>query len=168
MYIYIYVYVYMDCLRTNAECLLVGCLSFKLSGSGQYVVDRRAVTFHTEGSNSYSSLNGERVLNFKLNGEGWLDPSTVRLMFDVMHIDGDITKTLRPTGYYHGSGRRLRISVRGQIIEDIQDFKRVSQMLNIFETLKHVYMICVTVFGYFDDIHQFEEEGELPGIKAGS
>ena len=92
----------MESITNNAEYFLVDSLSFKLPGSGQYVVDRRSVTFHTEGSNSYSALNGTRVLKFRLNGEGWLDPSTVRLMFDVMNTDGDITKTLRPIGYCHG------------------------------------------------------------------
>ena len=86
----------MDSISNNADDLFVASLFFKLPGSGQYVVDRRSVTFHTEGSNSYSSLNGTRVLKCRLNGEGSLDPSTVRLMFDVMHTDGDITKTLRP------------------------------------------------------------------------
>ena len=119
------------------------------------MVDRRAVTFHTEGCNSYSCLNGERVLNFKLND----DLSTFRLMFDVMHIDGDITKTLRPKVYCHGFVRRLRISVRGQIIEDIQDFKRVSQMLNIFENAETRLNDMCEGFGHFDDIHQLEEEG---------
>ena len=66
------------------------------------MVDRRSVTFHTEGSNSYSALNGTRVLKLKLNVEGWLDPSTVRLMFDVMNTDGDFIKTLRHIGYCHG------------------------------------------------------------------
>ena len=92
----------MEGITNNTDYLLVDRLSFKLPGSGQYVVDRRSVTFHTEGSNSYCSLNGTRVLKFGLNGEGWLDPSTVRLMFDVMNTDGDITKLLRPVGYCHG------------------------------------------------------------------
>jgi hypothetical protein len=84
---------------TTAAYVLLDAVIFKSPGSGQYVVDRRSATLHTEGSNSYSSLNGSRVLTFRLNGEGWLDPSTVRLMFDVVHTDGDATKTLRPTGY---------------------------------------------------------------------
>ena len=93
---------YMESITNHAEYLLVDSLSFSLPGSGQYVVDRRSVTFHTDGSNSYSSLNETRVLKFRLNGEGWLDPSTVRLMFDVMNTEGDVTKTLRPIGYCHG------------------------------------------------------------------
>ena len=79
-----YIYIYKESITSSAEYLLVDSLSFNLPGSGQYVVDRRSVTFHTVGSNSYSALNGTSVLKLRLNGEGWLDPSTVRLMFDVM------------------------------------------------------------------------------------
>jgi hypothetical protein len=158
----------MESVSNNAEYLLVDSLSFKLPGSGQYVVDRRSVTFHIEGSNSYSALNGTRVLKFRLNGEGWLDPSTVRLMFDVVNTDGYITKTLRPIGYCHGFVRRLRISVRGQIIEDIQDYTRVSHMFNIFQNAETRLNDLCEGFGYFDDIKELEEIGELPGIKSGS
>ena len=97
------------------------------------MVDRRSVSFHTDGGNSYSAQNGTRVVKFRLNGEGWLDPSTVRMMLDVMNTDGDIIKMLRPIGYCHGFFRRYRINVRGQVIEDIQDFNRVSHMFSIFE-----------------------------------
>ena len=60
----------MESITTNAEYVLVDSLSLKLPGSGQYVVDRRSVSFHTEGSNSYSAQHGTRVLKFRLNGEG--------------------------------------------------------------------------------------------------
>ena len=89
-----------------------------------------------------------------MNGEGWLDPSTVRLMFCVMHIDGDVSKTLRPIGYCHGFFRRLRLSVRGQIIEHIQDFNRVSHMLNNFENAETRLNDMCEGFGYVDDIDQ--------------
>jgi hypothetical protein len=108
------------------------------------------------------------VLKFRLNGEGWLDPSTVRVMFDVINLDGDITKTLRPIGYCHGFFRSLRLSVRGQIIEHIQDFNRVSHMFNIFQNAETRLNDMAEGFGYFDDIKELEELGELPGIKSGS
>ena len=75
--------------------MLVDSLSLKLPGSGRYVVDIRRCTFHTEGRNSYCAANVTRVLNFRLNGEGWLDASTVRMMLDVVNIDGGSTKTYR-------------------------------------------------------------------------
>ena len=130
--LYNYLYIW-KALNTNNEYLLVDGLSFKLPGSGQYVVDRRNCTFQTDGGNSHSSSSGCRVLKCRLNGEGWLDPPTVRLMFDVMNTDSDASKTLKPLGYCHGFVRGLRISVRGQIVEDIQVFDRVSHMFNMFE-----------------------------------
>ena len=45
----------MENITNSADEVLVDSLSFKLPASGNYVVDRRSVTFHTEGSNSYSS-----------------------------------------------------------------------------------------------------------------
>ena len=85
------------------------------------MVDRRSVTFHTEGSNPYSAQHGTRVLKIRLNGEGWLDPSTVWVMFDVVNTDSHDTKPLKPIGYGHGFFKRLRSSVRGQVIEDISE-----------------------------------------------
>ncbi len=141
-------------------------LSLKLPGSGQYVVDRRSCTFHTDGSNSYSSSNGTRVLKFRINGKGWLDPSTVRLMFDVINTDPDLGKTLEPIGYCHGFFRRLRLSVRAQIIEDIQDFKRVSHMFHLFKSKAVAYNDGCEGFGYHEDIEELNEIGEVPGISA--
>ena len=59
-YVYIYIYIW-KVLKKHTEDVLVDSLSFKLPGSGQYVVDRRNCTFHTEGSNSCSASNGTRV-----------------------------------------------------------------------------------------------------------
>ena len=136
-----------------------------MPGSGQYVVDRRSCSFQTDGGNSYSASNGTRVLNFRINGEGWLDPSTVRIIFDVLNTDPYFNKTLKPSGYCHGFFRRLRLSVRGQIIEDIQDFNRVSHVFNLFESPQTRLNDMSEGFGYPDDIITLDELGELPGIR---
>ena len=141
-------------------------LYFNLPGSGQYVVDRRSCTFHTDGGKSYSANSGTRVLKFRLNGEGWLDPSTVRIMFDVRNTDQSMLKTLKPLGYCHGFLRRLRLSVRGQIIEDIQDFNRVSHMFSLFESPQTRLNDACEGFGYSEDILMLHSIGELPGITA--
>jgi len=77
----------LESITSAAEEVLVDSLSFKVPGSGQYVQERRSVTFHTEGSNSYSPQGGTRVIRFKVTAEGWLDPSTVRFFFDVRNND---------------------------------------------------------------------------------
>ena len=96
------IYIYIESITHNSEYLLFDSLSFKLPGSGQYVVGRRSVTFHTEGSNRYSASCGTRVIKFRLDGEGWLDPCTVRMMLDVVNDDPGYEKSLRPIGHCHG------------------------------------------------------------------
>ncbi len=106
----------MESIASAAEEVLVDSLSFKLPGSGQYVQERRSVTYHTEGSNSYSPTGGTRVIRFKLSSERWLDPSTVRVFFDVRNIDvgtAAAPKQLRPLNAPHAFFRRLIIKIRG-------------------------------------------------------
>ena len=91
----------------------------------------------------------------------------MRIVFDVVNTDGDITKTLKPLGYCHGLFRRLRLSVRGQIIEDMKDFYRVSHMFNLFESPQTRLNDACEGFGDFDDILHLKEVGDIPGIEVG-
>ena len=114
------------------------------------MVDRRSCTFHTEGSNSYSATAGTKVIRFRLAGDGqWLDPSTFRIMFDVVNNDSNPSiKKLRPIGKAHAFFRRLRISVRGQIIEDIDNYNRVSELFHILQTKDSRENDMIEEFGY--------------------
>jgi hypothetical protein len=157
----------MENLTNSAEEVLIDSLSFKLPSSGQYVQDRRSVTFHTEGSNSYSASAGTKVIRFRLAGDGsWLDPSTFRIMFDVVNNDLLASaKKLRPIGKAHAFFRRLRISVRGQIIEDIDNFNRVSEMFHILQTRHSRGNDMIEEFGYNYDIADMNTVALFPGIQ---
>ena len=76
-----------------------------------------------------------------------------------MNIDGGINKTLRPLECCHGFFRTARLSVRGQIIEDIQDFDRLSHMFNSLENAETRLNDMCEGFGYFDDLDQVEDVG---------
>ena len=160
----------MENLTNSAEEVLIDSLSFKLPSSGQYVTDRCSCTFHTEGSNSYSATAGTKVIRFRLAGDGsWLDPSTFRIMFDVVNASDDpATKKLRPIGKAHAFFRRLRISVRGQIIEDIDNYNRVSEMFHILQTKHSRANDMIEEFGYNDDISKLNDATMLPGIGTSS
>jgi len=157
----------MENLTNSAEEVLIDSLSFKLPSSGQYVTDRRSCTFHTEGSNSYSATAGTKVIRFRLAGDGsWLDPSTFRIMFDV--VNNDLlasSKKLRPIGKAHAFFRRLRISVRGQIIEDIDNYNRVSEMFHILQTRHSRSNDMIEEFGYNYDIEDMNTVDLFPGIQ---
>ena len=130
----------MENLTQSAEEVLIDSLSLSLSfkrpSSGQCMVGRRICTFHTEGSASYSPQKGTNVIRFRLLGDGsWLDPSTFRVMFDVVSDDSDrATKKLRLSGRPRGFFRRLRVYFRGQIIEDIDNYNRASEPFRILQT----------------------------------
>jgi hypothetical protein len=155
----------MESITSSAEEVLVDSLSFKLPGSGQYVQERRSVTFHTEGSNSYSSRGGTRVIRFKLASEGWLDPSTARFFFDVVNDDtnGGL-KVLRPLGAVHAFFRRLRVTMRGVVIEDISDYNRVHEMFNILQTEGARANDRAEGFGGDRDIDELNTALLFPGI----
>jgi hypothetical protein len=143
----------MENLINSAEEVLIDSLSFKLPSRGQYIVDRRSCTFHTEGSNSYSASAGTKIIRFRLAGDGqWMDPSTFRIMFDVVNNDPvPGTKMLRPIGKAHAFFRRLRISVRGQIIEDIDNYNRVSELFHVLQSKNSRANDMIEEFGYNDD-----------------
>ncbi len=155
----------MESITSAAEEVLVDSLSFKLPGSGQYVQERRSVTFQTEGSNSYSAAAGTRVIRFKLATEGWMDPSTARFFFDVVNNDPDGgNKKIRPLGAVHAFFRRLRVTMRGVVIEDIADYNRVHEMFNILQTAGARANDRAEGFGNNADINYLDNVAKLPGI----
>ena len=77
----------MESISAAADEILIDSLSFKLPGSGNYIQERKCVTFQTEGSNTYAPDQGTRVMRWRLATEGWLDPSTVRVFLDVVNND---------------------------------------------------------------------------------
>jgi hypothetical protein len=100
-------------------------------------------------------------------GEGWMDPSTFRIMFDVVNQDYGTTsnpKALRPIGRPHGFFRRLRIAVRGQIVEDIDNYNRVSELFHILQSPQSRLNDQAEAFGYGEDIKELNTVLELPGI----
>ena len=91
----------VEAIANGVEDKLVDGLSFKLAPGASYVQDRRSVTFHPQGSNIYSPVQGTRMIKFLLSGDNWMDPSTFRIAFDLSNIDTTAGKRLRPLGGPH-------------------------------------------------------------------
>ena len=165
----------MENITNAAEEVLVDALSFKLPGSGQYVQERKSVTFQTEGSNSYQPNAGTRVLRFKLSTEGWLDPSTVRIFFDVINMDTAVVpaeggfplgnRVLRPLGAVHAFFKRLRLTMRGVVIEDIMDYNRVHEMFDILSSPQARLMAKAEGFGDNTPVQELVSPMALPGVR---
>ena len=121
----------VDSMASSVEDYLIEGLSFKLNPGASYVTDRRSVSYFTAGSNIYQSGSGARVIRINLTGEGWLDPSTVRLSYTLVNNETTATKILRPISGPWSFFRRARCLVGGAIVDDIDYYNRVHEMLHI-------------------------------------
>ena len=122
----------MEGVANSVEDKLIDSLSFKLAPGASYVQERKSVTFHPTGSNAYSANNGVKLMKFVITGDGWLDPSTFRIMFDVVNLATDPLRELRTLGGPWTFFRRLRVLCSNQVVEDIDNYNRCHEM---FQTL---------------------------------
>ena len=159
----------MESIAQSSEDQLLETLSFKLGNSASYITDRKSVTFWPTGSNIYKTSSGTKVIKFQLNGDGWCDPSTTRIMFNLVN-NGDAVERLRPLQGAYSFFRRLRITANGALLEDFE-YNRTHQM---FESLTSVHNRDngdIEGFGYRSDTvapDVAHTTSTLPGIMGGS
>ena len=75
-------------MANSAEDYLIDSFQFKIPPGASYVTDRRS-SYLTAGSSIYQAGSGTRVIRINLTGDGWLDPSTVRLHFRLTNTDSN-------------------------------------------------------------------------------
>ena len=159
----------METIANSQEDVLIDSLSYKLGNSASYITDRKSVTFWPSGSNIYKTSSGTKVIKFQLNSEGWLDPSTVMIYFDLVNNDIDPQKYVRPLQGAHSFFRRCRISSNGQLVEDF-DYNRTHQMFEMLTSSHNRENVDVEGFGYRSDTiepHATHNAATLPGFKGG-
>ena len=115
--------------------VLLDNLSYKLGQGAAYVQERKSVTFYASGSNSYSP-QGTKLIKLVLTGDGWLDPSTFRVMFTVNNTADTPSELLRPLSDGHSFFSRMRVMMGSTIVEDMNDYARLHQMLNLLISKK--------------------------------
>ena len=120
----------VEAMANGCEDKLIDGLSFKLQPGASYVVDRRSVTYHPQGSNIYTPGAGTRLIRILLTGEDWMDPSTLRVMFNIKK-NGNNLQYLRLLGGPWSFFRRMRILAAGQLVEDIDQYNRIHEMMHI-------------------------------------
>ena len=147
----------VEAVANGVEDKLVDGLSFKLAPGASYVQDRRSVTFHPQGSNIYSPVQGTRMIKFTLSGDNWMDPSTFRIAFDLVNTDADVNKRLRPLGGPHTFFKRVRVLAGGQILEDISDYNRVHEMFSILRAKHSRENESAEGFGILFDDHEYQK-----------
>ena len=149
---------------------LVDSFNFKLNPSATYVTERRNCTFFSQGSNTYSP-SGVRVLKFNLSSNGWLDPSSVRIMYTLVNEDTTANHFLRPVSGPWSMFRRLRITCQGVTIEDINQFDKISHMFSLLSTDEYLANTHIEGFGcepYLDNMELLDGDVNrgIPGGKS--
>ena len=121
---YIYYNLYkLEVIQNAIEDKLIDGWSYKLDNTASYVTERNSSTFWAVGSNEYAPA-GVRVVKLLINGDGWLDPSTVKIQFDLVNKNAKSLRTLSGGWAF----RRLRILCNGALIEDIDAYNLVHEM----------------------------------------
>ena len=126
----------MESHAQSVDDSLINSLSFRLRPGASYVNDRKSASFFTQGGNDYQP-NGVRVIKIMLNGDAWLDPSTVKLFMDITNsttrADADNSDLKPKVSGAWGFFKRMRILCGGQIVEDIDEFNRLSEMYHMMK-----------------------------------
>ena len=65
----------------SLEDALTDGLSFKFAKTASYMTNRRSCTFHPQGSNIYTYVNGTILIQINISGQDLIDLSTLRIMF---------------------------------------------------------------------------------------
>ena len=110
---------------------MIGSLS-KLAKTASYITNGRSCTFHPQGSNTYSSNAGVKLVKMNINGTDWLDPSEFRIMFDFVNAAIVAAHRLRPIGGPWSLCSRMRIVAGGHVSEDIDMYNSFRDLVNIF------------------------------------
>lgn len=159
----------MEAVANSVDDALIDSLSFKLSNSASYLTDRKSVTFWPTGSNIYKTNSGTKVIRFVLTNDNWLDPSTVRLMFNLVNNASEL-KRLRTISGGWSFFRRIRIMCQGTLIEDF-DYNRTHEMFEVLTSVHNRDNDDIENFGYRADTvapNATHTTDTLPGIKGGS
>jgi hypothetical protein len=150
----------VEALASGVEDKLIDGLSFKLQPGASYVMDRRSVTYHPQGSNIYTPGAGTKLIRILLTGEDWLDVSTLRVMFRLNNIAlpdpaaGGVFPQLRPLGGPWSFFRRMRILAAGQLVEDIDQYNRIHEMMRIFIAKESRTNDAAEAFGQYYDLQR--------------
>ena len=150
----------------SVDDALISGLSYKLKAGASFVTNRRRVSYFAQGGNQYSP-NGVKVMKFNLTGDRWLDPSTSRVMFQLNNTgnigapEGSAIKRIEPLSWNPAVFfRRARIICGGIVVEDIDNFNRLSLMLTVLKTEEEQNSIAGESFCNFDYQHATEQQND--------
>ena len=138
----------VDSVASSAEDYLIDSFQFKIPPGASYVTDRHTVSYFTSGSNIYTSNGGTQVHRINLTGDGWLDPGSIRLHYTLVNTSSNATSNLRTIGGPWSFFRRVRCLIGGALVDDVDYYKRVREMMHIRTTNNNRDNDDIEGFGY--------------------
>ena len=147
----------VEAIANSIEDKLIDGLSFKLAPGASYVQERKSVTYHPQGSNIYMATGGTKLIKMLITGDGWVDPSTFRIMFDLRNNASDVDKQLRPLGGPWSFFKRLRILCGGAVVEDITEYNRVHERFSTLTAPDSRTNVDMEGFGRNNNIRDTDE-----------
>jgi len=133
----------LSLVRNNAGDILTKSFTYDLPSTASYVRERHFSTFQPLGPNIYTPSQGARVIRFTMSdGAAFLDPSTVRLAFTLNNATpagatpadtanlGSLNLAAPPLVLFS----RIRVLVKGTVVEDIQEAGRLATLLWKFDS----------------------------------
>ena len=157
----------VESIANTTEDLLIDAFQFKVQPGASYVTDRRTISYCTAGSNIYQSGSGTKIIRINLTGDGWLDPSTIRLHYTLVNNDTTAGKFLRTVGGPWSFFRRVRCLIGGCLIDDIDYYNRVHEMMHICTSTNNRDNDDAEGFGYRWDspeVYNTFTTSNFPGI----
>ena len=143
---------------------LISGLNYKVKPGASYVTNRRSVSYFAQGGDQYSP-NGVKAMKFNLTGDQWLDPSTFRVMFQLNNTgnigaaEGACPKRIEPLSWNPAVFfRRARIICGGVVVEDADNFNRLTLMLTALKTEEEQNTIAGERFCNFDGKYAIEQQ----------
>ena len=126
---------------------LISGLSYKLKEGASYVTNRRSVSYFASGGNDYST-SGVRVMKFNITSDQWLDPSTFHIAFRLNRTSAGENDILQPVHYNPAVFfSRARLICGGVVVEDVNDFDRLSVMLTELMSEEQQMIMATKGFG---------------------
>lgn len=120
----------MQAATAAAPQTLISQMDFSLPSSAEYVRSRQQVTFNPSGGSTYGPGQSSIIRFHIAEGEAFMDPASVRLIFTVNNTNGTAANLLRPVSDVPSCiFSRLMIKAGGQIVEDIASYNAVSHMI---------------------------------------
>merc|ERR1711959_334125 len=78
---------------------------------------------------------GSKIIKFPISASEFLDPASVKLQMTITNNDTSALTFL--SSGIHPYFRRCRISCKGVVVEDIDNYSKIAEMFSMFES-EHV------------------------------